>query len=63
MEDQSRSAVESDQESSSTYRNEFLWPHEDGSVEEAGYEFSNGQTEAYRLMWWGILVDRILERK
>lgn len=41
------------------YRANFLWPAESGSVEEAGYEFANGQTEAYRKSWWIILVARI----
>ena len=41
------------------YRAEFLWPHEDGSVEEAGYEFANGRTDGYQREWWKILCDRI----
>jgi len=42
-------------------RTEFLYPYEDGSIEEAGYEFANGLTEAYRKQWWDILVTRIKE--
>jgi len=41
------------------YRADFLWPYDDGSVEEAGYEFANARTEAYRREWWTILRDRI----
>jgi hypothetical protein len=37
----------------------FLWPHKTGSVEEAGYEFANAATEAYRKSWWKILNGRI----
>lgn len=37
---------------------DFLWPYDDGSVEEAGYEFANAKTEAYREEWWDILVER-----
>ena len=40
------------------YRANFLWPHEKGSIEEAGYEFINGLTEDYREQWWKILFDR-----
>lgn len=41
------------------YRSDFLWPHEDGSVEQAGYEFANGTTEEYRQLWWNIILDRV----
>ena len=40
------------------YKADFLWPHESGSVEEAGYEFVNASTEIYRKEWWDILLDR-----
>ena len=40
------------------YRAEFLWPHEDDSVEEAGYEFANAQTDAFRKEWWNTLLER-----
>lgn len=40
------------------YRADFLWPHDKESIEEAGYEFANGLTEAYRKQWWGILLER-----
>jgi hypothetical protein len=41
------------------YRANFLYPFEDDSVEEAGYEFANGKTEEYQKLWWDILVLRI----
>lgn len=40
----------------------FLWPYEDGSVEEAGYEFVNGKTEPYRKLWWKELKRRIIDQ-
>ena len=43
------------------YRANFLWPHDKGSIEEAGYEFVNAKTEAYREQWWDILKERIGE--
>lgn len=39
----------------------FLWPHEDDSVEEAGYEFANALTEEYQKAWWAILKQRIID--
>ena len=44
----------------SKYKAEFLWPHEDGSIEEAGYEFANGKSEDYVKKWWEILLERAL---
>lgn len=44
------------------YRANFLWPHKKDSVNEAGYEFANGNTEEYRKMWWKILIGRISAR-
>jgi len=41
------------------YRANFLWPHDDNSIEEAGYEFVNARDEEYRRSWWRILVNRI----
>lgn len=41
------------------YKAPFLWPHEDASIEEAGYEFANARTEGYRQEWWKILLERI----
>ena len=38
---------------------DFLWPHDDGSVAQAGYEFCNGKTEGYRREWWRILCDTV----
>lgn len=43
----------------SVYRANFLWGKPHGSIEEAGYEFANGQTEEYRKEWWGILLERV----
>ena len=37
---------------------DFLWPFEECSLEEAGYEFCNAKTEEYRKEWWDILVDK-----
>lgn len=44
---------------SEKYRANFLWPHKDGSAEEAAYEFANAETEEYRKKWWEILKDRM----
>lgn len=44
--------------SASEYKANFLWPFKEGSVEEAGYEFSNALTEEYRELWWNKLVIR-----
>lgn len=41
------------------YKANFLWPHKEGSVQQAGYEFVNGGTEAYRKVWWRILLRRL----
>ena len=41
------------------YRADFLWPHENNSAEEAGFEFANGTTESYTQQWWDILKKRI----
>lgn len=43
------------------YKADFLWPHEKGSVEQAGYEFANAKTEEYREQWWNILIERIAQ--
>ena len=43
----------------STIKANFLWPHEEDSIEEAGYEFANAKTEAYQKYWWGELKERI----
>lgn len=45
------------------FRANFLWPYEDDSIENAGYEFANGKTEAYRKQWWDILVERISQEE
>ena len=37
---------------------EFLKPYEEGSVAEAGYEFSNAKTPEYAERWWMILIAR-----
>lgn len=41
------------------YKANFLWPHKEKSVEEAGYEFANARTEGYRKIVWGVLLERI----
>jgi hypothetical protein len=38
------------------YKANFLWPPDDGSKEQAGYEFINGLSEDYRQLWWGLSV-------
>jgi len=40
-------------------KGEFLWPCEEDSVEQAGYEFCNGLTEEYRQQWWEILCKKL----
>lgn len=40
-------------------RANFLWPHKQYSVEEAGYEFANARTEGYRKIVWRVLLARI----
>lgn len=44
---------------SASYRANFLWPHARGSIKEAGYEFANARTEAYRQEWWKELLARV----
>lgn len=44
------------------YRAEFLWKAEEGSVEEAGYEFVNAGTEEYRKEMWDVLLQRATKR-
>ena len=46
-------------EPSRIYRAEFLWGHEDGSIEAAGYEFANAGTEDYSKEWWDVLLERV----
>ena len=41
------------------HKADFLWPHVEGSVEEAGFEFANANTEEYREAWWNILKSRL----
>lgn len=43
---------------SDDYKANFLWPYEDGSIEEAGYEFRNGMSEEYVKQWWETLLER-----
>lgn len=45
------------------YKANFLWPHKVGSLEEAGYEFANASTKAYREEWWDVLCERAAERR
>ena len=42
----------------SEYKAEFLWPHVEGSIEQAGYEFANARTSGYQRQWWKILLGR-----
>ena len=49
-------------ESMPKYCADFLFPHEKGSVEEAGYEFANAKTEGYQRQWWEILLWRIADK-
>ena len=44
----------------SKYKAEFLYPYHDGSIEQAGYELANAQTEGHREMWWKELKRRIV---
>lgn len=41
------------------YRAEFLWPHEEESLEALGYEFANAETEPYRREIWNEIVSKI----
>lgn len=43
-------------ENTNKYKANFLWPHEDGSIEQAGYEFANATVEEYRQEWWEELL-------
>ncbi len=47
----------------SEYNAEFLWPHEEGSIEEAGWMFANSSTPEMQKQWWDILVQRIAQRE
>ena len=47
----------------SEYRAEFLWPHEEGSIEALGYEFANAKTEGYRQKIWDALLDSLPHAK
>jgi len=40
----------------SEYKANFLWPYDVKSIEEAGYEFANGETEEYQKEWWDELL-------
>jgi hypothetical protein len=41
------------------YSANFLWPHEDDSIEQLGYEFANARTEEYQKEIWEELTKRI----
>lgn len=43
------------------YYANFLWPYEEGSIDEAGYEFANARTEEYQRRWWITLLFRITQ--
>lgn len=38
------------------YKANFLWPHEEGSIVQLGYEFANAKTEEYREEVWKEIV-------
>lgn len=40
---------------------DFLWPNDNDSIEELGYEFANAKTEGYRKTVWLMLVKKIRE--
>lgn len=44
---------------SENYKANFLWPHEDGSLEQLGYEFANANTEEYREEVWKEIIARL----
>lgn len=44
------------------YRANFLWPPEDDSIEQIGYEFANGKTDEYQKQSWELLVNAIREK-
>lgn len=41
--------------------NDYFWPHDPGSIEEACFEVLNGRTIEYRHQWIKILIDRVKE--
>lgn len=41
-----------------SYKLNFLYPYEHGSVAEAAYEAANGRTFVYRKMWARIFFQR-----
>lgn len=43
-------------------RDKFLWPFEDGSIEEAGFELVNAKTPRYRMNWWKDLILRFSDK-
>ena len=45
------------------YRANFLWPHEEGSVEQDGYEFANAKTEGMQKAQWEEIIARINKLK
>jgi hypothetical protein len=49
------------QKEARAYRANFLWPPDEGSVEQAGYEFANAKVEEYCREWWRILLLRQTE--
>lgn len=52
-----------DNQTEEVYKADFLWGYEEGSVEEAGYEFANAIGEAYQEFWWNKLLERTKEPK
>ncbi len=45
-----------------SYKLNFLWPYEDGTLAEAAYEVANGRNFAYRKMWAGIFLQRAAQQ-
>ena len=45
-----------------SYKFNFLWPYEAGSIAEAIYETANGRTSSYQKMWADILLKRISQQ-
>lgn len=41
------------------YSANFLWGHDDDSIETLGYEFANAKTEEYQRECWQQLIDKL----
>ena len=40
------------------YNASFLWPYEEGSLEELGYQFANAITENYQKQVWNEIINK-----